>query len=104
MLPMTKTMYVQGTLTNVEKVLVDIGTGYYAEKVCFLCSRPHADFPCPKNIADAKDFYKRKVEFIGKQLEKLQNTVVEKRSQYNTFSDIYQMRMAQAAKATATKA
>jgi prefoldin alpha subunit len=33
LVPLTSSLYVPGKLANVEKVVVDIGTGYYAEKV-----------------------------------------------------------------------
>lgn len=32
-IPLTSSLYVKGSLCNTETVLVDIGTGYYAEKV-----------------------------------------------------------------------
>lgn len=33
LVPLTSSLYVKGRLTNREKVLVDVGTGYYVEKV-----------------------------------------------------------------------
>lgn len=33
LVPLTSSLYVPGKLANVEKVIVDIGTGYYVEKV-----------------------------------------------------------------------
>ena len=36
MLPLTSSVYVNGTLASKESVLVDIGTGYYIE-VCYAC-------------------------------------------------------------------
>jgi hypothetical protein len=35
MLPLTSSMYVNGTLASKESVLVDIGTGYYMEARSF---------------------------------------------------------------------
>lgn len=88
MIPMTSTLYVSGSLASVDKVLVDIGTGYFVEK----------------NIADAADYYKRKIDFIKGQLEKLQGTIVAKRSQMGLFMDIFQMRMSRMAEAQAAAA
>lgn len=34
LLPLTASLYVPGKLSDPEKVIVDIGTGYYVEKVC----------------------------------------------------------------------
>lgn len=33
-MPLTSSLYVKGQLANVDRILVDVGTGYYAEKVC----------------------------------------------------------------------
>jgi prefoldin alpha subunit len=35
LVPLTSSLYVPGTLKNAGKVLVDVGTGYYIEKVQF---------------------------------------------------------------------
>ncbi|NXK57215.1 PFD5 protein, partial [Chauna torquata] len=55
-------MYVPGKLSDVERVLIDVGTGYYVEKT--------AD--------DARDFFKRKIDFLTKQMEKIQPALQEK--------------------------
>lgn len=34
LVPLTSSLYVKGRLTDREKVLVDVGTGFYVEKVC----------------------------------------------------------------------
>lgn len=36
MVPLTGSIYVPGTITDTENVIIDIGTGYYAEKVRLL--------------------------------------------------------------------
>ena len=35
-MPLTNSLYVPGKLSDVENVIVDVGTGYYVKKVCFL--------------------------------------------------------------------
>ncbi|XP_036155520.1 prefoldin subunit 5 isoform X2 [Myotis myotis] len=55
-------MYVPGKLHDVEHVLIDVGTGYYVEKTA----------------EDAKDFFKRKIDFLTKQMEKIQPALQEK--------------------------
>lgn len=35
LVPLTSSLYVKGTLADREKVLVDVGTGFYVEKVRF---------------------------------------------------------------------
>uniref|UniRef100_A0A8C4S570 Prefoldin subunit 5 n=1 Tax=Erpetoichthys calabaricus TaxID=27687 RepID=A0A8C4S570_ERPCA len=62
LVPLTSSMYVPGVLNDVEHVLVDIGTGYYVEK----------------NVDESKDFFKRKIDFLTKQIEKIQPALQEK--------------------------
>lgn len=47
LVPLTGSMYVPGVIKDTEKVLVDVGTGYYVEK----------------DIPEAKDYFNRKVCF-----------------------------------------
>jgi hypothetical protein len=47
--PLTSSLYVPGKLTDVENVVVDVGTGYYVKKVGlldFLFHLPSAVHPC----------------------------------------------------------
>lgn len=54
-------MCVPGKLRDIEHVLLDVGTGYYV-----------------KTAEDAKDFFKRKTDFLTKQMEKNQPALQEK--------------------------
>uniref|UniRef100_A0A6B2FZJ5 Prefoldin subunit 5 (Trinotate prediction) n=1 Tax=Myxobolus squamalis TaxID=59785 RepID=A0A6B2FZJ5_MYXSQ len=62
LVPCTESLYVDGTLVEADKVLVDIGTGYYI-KLC---------------ISDAKDFFKRRIEYIDKQKQSIDSVLLEK--------------------------
>ncbi|KAG8452680.1 hypothetical protein GDO86_004462 [Hymenochirus boettgeri] len=62
LVPLTSSMYVPGTLNDVSSVLIDVGTGYYVEK----------------SVEDARDFFKRKIDFLTKQIEKIQPALQEK--------------------------
>jgi len=62
MVPMTSSMYVPGILDETSSVLVDIGTGYYVEK----------------SVDEGKKYFRRKIEFVGKQLEKIHPVLLEK--------------------------
>ncbi|XP_063470034.1 prefoldin subunit 5-like [Symphalangus syndactylus] len=55
LVPLTSLMYVPEKLHDVEHVLIDVGTGYYVDKIA----------------EDAKDFFKRKIDFLTKQIEKI---------------------------------
>ena len=60
--PLTGSLYVAGRLIAQEKVLVDIGTGYYVNK----------------SIDDARDYFEKKIQFISKQMEQLQPVIKQK--------------------------
>ncbi|XP_057603966.1 prefoldin subunit 5-like [Hippopotamus amphibius kiboko] len=62
LVPLTSSMYVPAKLHDVEHVLLDVGTGYHIEKTA----------------EDAKDFFKRNIDFLTKQMEKIQRTLQEK--------------------------
>ncbi|KAI7851042.1 Prefoldin [Circinella umbellata] len=80
-------LYVPGKLSNVEKVIVDIGTGYYVEKT----------------LEGAQKFYKSKEEYVKQNLEKLQETINGKQSSLraivNVMQDKFQQQQQQAATA-----
>ncbi|XP_050035455.1 prefoldin subunit 5-like [Dermacentor andersoni] len=62
LVPLTSSMYVPGRLVDVNKVTVDIGTGYYVEK----------------DVSASKDYFKRRVKYITDQMEKIQKVAQEK--------------------------
>ncbi|CAN8013651.1 prefoldin subunit 5 [Ixodes scapularis] len=62
LVPLTSSMYVPGKLADVNKVTVDIGTGYYVEK----------------DISASKDYFKRRVKYVTEQMEKIQKVAQEK--------------------------
>merc|ERR1712048_159925 len=55
MVPVTQSMYVPGKLKDANKILIDVGTGYFVERT----------------RGDADDFCKRKIELVQKEIEKL---------------------------------
>jgi len=70
-------MYVTGKLADANNVIVDIGTGYYAEK----------------NIDDAKNYFKRKVEYVTEQMEKIQQVGVERTKLREATMDIIEAKI-----------
>ncbi|XP_057703270.1 prefoldin subunit 5-like [Corythoichthys intestinalis] len=79
LVPLTSSMYVPGTLNDVERVLVDVGTGYYVEK----------------NVADSKAFFKRKLDFLTKQIEKIQPALQEKHAMKQAVIEVMNMKIQQ---------
>ncbi|CDM30432.1 hypothetical protein DTO013E5_2608 [Penicillium roqueforti] len=65
LVPLTSSLYVKGRLTDREKVLVDVGTGFYVEKTA------------PKAVA----FYGEKVKGLEANLQELEKIVQTKSSQ-----------------------
>ncbi|XP_067686836.1 prefoldin subunit 5-like [Haliotis asinina] len=77
LVPLTSSMYVPGELSDVENVLVDIGTGYYVEMT----------------IDQGKDYFKRKVEFLTKQIEKIQPIMQEKYRMKQAVLEVIQLKV-----------
>eukprot|EP01128_Nolandella_sp_AFSM9_P010032 TRINITY_DN6799_c0_g1_i1.p1 TRINITY_DN6799_c0_g1~~TRINITY_DN6799_c0_g1_i1.p1 ORF type:complete len:156 (-),score=46.13 TRINITY_DN6799_c0_g1_i1:104-547(-) len=63
-LPLTSSLYVPGTLSNPEKVIVDVGTGYYMEKT----------------VSSAQDYTERKLANLKKTSEDIEGSVESKRN------------------------
>ncbi|KAJ7999128.1 hypothetical protein DPEC_G00212190 [Dallia pectoralis] len=93
LVPLTSSMYVPGTLNDVEHVFVDVGTGYYVEK----------------NVNDTREFFKRKITFLTKQMEKIQPALQEKHGMKQAVIEvmnikIQQLQSQQASQSGTTKA
>nr|XP_033794700.1 prefoldin subunit 5 [Geotrypetes seraphini] len=90
LVPLTSSMYVPGKLNDVEHVLIDVGTGYYVEKTS----------------SDARDFFKRKIDFLTKQIEKIQPALQEKHAMKQAVMEMMSMKIQQltASQAGAAKA
>jgi prefoldin alpha subunit len=78
-------LYVPGKIAAVDKVLLDVGTGYFIEH------------DTEKGI----DYCKRKVNFIRDNMEKLMELVGKKRKQLLLVQDFLRARTQEAAQAQA---
>jgi len=91
LVPLTGSMYVPGKLSDPEKVLVDVGTGYYVEK----------------DVESAKEYFTKKVKYVTEQMEKVQGIGNEKNKIREAVMDVMEAKLqvqfaqqqAQAAKA-----
>jgi len=79
LVPVTGSMFVRGELTDLDKILVDIGTGYYVEKT----------------LEDAIDYFKRKVDFLGTQIDKVQHVGREKSGIRQAIMEVMETKIAQ---------
>jgi hypothetical protein len=67
LIPLTPSVYVAGKLAEQDRVLVDIGTGYFVEKDC----------------KGADEYYVRKVKYLQEQLGMLGQVLADKRQSFN---------------------
>jgi prefoldin alpha subunit len=79
MVPLTPSLYVPGTVADTEKVLVDIGTGYFVEK----------------NVADAQSLIDRKVAMVVGNADNLQAVARQKQKNLEVIMDVMRMRLRQ---------
>jgi prefoldin alpha subunit len=75
-------MYADGVMDETSAVMIDIGTGYYVEKV-----RPYNQFTKPikycvhsffKSVPEAAKYFERKIQYLTKKMEELQGPLQEK--------------------------
>lgn len=79
LVPLTASLYVPGTLANVENVLVDVGTGYYVEK----------------SMESAKEYCDRKISFLKANHDKLVEVAAEKRNIAEQVTMVMQAKLKQ---------
>lgn len=78
LVPLTGSMYVPGIVKKVDSFVIDIGTGYYAEK----------------DLEGSKDYFKRKVEYVQEQIEKIDMLQMQKSRFLNTVHDVIELKVA----------
>ncbi|KAK9881139.1 hypothetical protein WA026_014490 [Henosepilachna vigintioctopunctata] len=79
LVPLTGSMYVPGKLYDTNNVLIDIGTRYYVEK----------------DLDAAKDYFKRKTQFLTEQMEKVQVLGFEKSKIRDAIVEIIELKLQQ---------
>merc|ERR1711864_60535 len=77
LVPLTGSMYVPGALSQPNKVIVDIGTGYYVEK----------------ESAEAQKYFERKVKFVTENMERVQAIGNEKAKIRELVMDVMQEKL-----------
>ncbi|KAF2074926.1 hypothetical protein CYY_003759 [Polysphondylium violaceum] len=77
LVPLTSSIYLPGTINANEKVLVDVGTGYFVEM----------------GIDKGQDFANRKVQLITDQINKVQSAINIKRSNLDTIIQVAQTKI-----------
>uniref|UniRef100_A0A182NKV1 Rab-GAP TBC domain-containing protein n=1 Tax=Anopheles dirus TaxID=7168 RepID=A0A182NKV1_9DIPT len=82
LVPLTGSMYVPGTIKDSSNVIIEIGTGYYVEN----------------DLDSAKAFFKRRVEYVQEQLEKIEMMGIEKSKIRDTIREVMEKKLAQFSK------
>ena len=77
LVPLTGSMYVPGKLKDPEKVIVDVGTGYYVEK----------------DLTSAKEYFDKKVKYVTEQMEKVQAIGNEKNKVREAVMDVMEAKL-----------
>lgn len=79
LVPLTGSMYVPGKFKDINNVLIDIGTGYYVEM----------------DLEKGKDYFKRRVEFVREQMDKIEGLGFEKSKIRDAISEVMQIKVQQ---------
>ncbi|BFZ22201.1 hypothetical protein BsWGS_25240 [Bradybaena similaris] len=77
LVPLTASMYVPGQLSEDNDLLIDIGTGYYVSM----------------SKEKAQDFFKRKTEYLTKNIEKVQPILQEKYRSKQVINEVMQAKI-----------
>ncbi|KAL0541567.1 hypothetical protein IC582_021620 [Cucumis melo] len=84
LVPLTASLYVPGTLDEADKVLVDVGTGYFIEKT----------------MADGKDYCERKIKLLRSNFDQLIEIATKKKKIADEAGLILQAKLRQMAATT----
>ncbi|GAB2284992.1 Prefoldin subunit 5 [Dionaea muscipula] len=79
LVPLTPSLYVPGTLDDADKVLVDVGTGYFIEKT----------------MAEGKDYCQRKINLLKSNYDQLIEVAAKKKSIADEAGMILQVKLKQ---------
>ncbi|XP_054809568.1 prefoldin subunit 5 [Prosopis cineraria] len=81
LVPLTASLYVPGTLDDADKVLVDVGTGYFIEKT----------------MTEGKDYCERKINLLKSNYDQLVDVASKKRSVADEAGAVLQAKLKQLA-------
>ncbi|KAI9696532.1 MAG: subunit of tubulin prefoldin [Candelina mexicana] len=77
LVPLTTSLYVRGTISDTQHVIVDVGTGFYVEK----------------STSDAPMFYQEKVEELEGNLKNLETIVQQKSNNLRVVEDVLRQKV-----------
>jgi len=103
LVPLTNSLYVPGTLADTENVIVDLGTGFYVKKVCYI---RRCVLICISILVmcqtrpEAQKYYRAKVDDLQTNLDQLQETIAKKQDNMQMVVQIMQAKVRAQANAT----
>ncbi|EWM20801.1 hypothetical protein NSK_005472 [Nannochloropsis salina CCMP1776] len=77
LVPLTQSLYVPGTISDADKVLVDVGTGYYIEKT----------------LPKAKEYLEKKIAVINTNAESVAQVLTQKEKSLRMVSGYFQKKL-----------
>ena len=77
LVPLNGSLYAPGSIASSEKVIVELGTGYF----------------CEKDIPGAKDLIARKMQLVDKSIESIESIGNKKRKNLEQIMQVLQYRM-----------
>lgn len=93
-MPLTNSLYVPGKLSDLDNVIVDVGTGYYVKKVrSTVGSYPQDSSPARQTRAQATKHYQSKVDYLQSNLETLQETILKKQENLTFVVNVLQSKI-----------
>lgn len=89
LIPLNTSLYVPGKIVDPEKVIVELGTGYF----------------CEKTIPAAQDLIDRKMQLVTKSIESVESVGLNKRRDMDKLAEVmqYKMQLIQEGRAAAAK-
>ncbi|KAJ2773533.1 subunit of tubulin prefoldin [Coemansia nantahalensis] len=79
LVPLSNSLYVPGKISNIDSVVVDVGTGYFVEK----------------SAKDAGAYYDGKIDYVQGNAKKIQETVEQKQASYRGLLEVMQHKITQ---------
>ncbi|XP_030370568.1 probable prefoldin subunit 5 [Scaptodrosophila lebanonensis] len=82
LVPLTSSMYVPGRIKDLNNFIIDIGTGYFIEK----------------DLEGSKDYFKRRVDYVQEQIEKIEKIHMQKTRFLNSVMSVLDLKQEAALK------
>ncbi|KAI9775475.1 MAG: subunit of tubulin prefoldin [Geoglossum umbratile] len=93
LVPLTTSLYVPGTMADTENVIVDVGTGFYVEKVRVPAQMLRALLMETQTARDAVQFYNGKIEELAANLKDLESIIQGKSNNLRVVEDVLRQKV-----------